>query len=406
MTTPAPIVILDARGRYAKSGLSVSRNSTKYVFNPAGVLVPVSANIAPWDCDPLTGAERGLLVEEQRTNLLLRAAEFDNASWPGANITVTANAALGPDGTLTADKLAKTASGSGYKGQALLFSAATYAYSVWAKASTLGNEVALLLQPSYADRVAAVFNLATGTVRGAQAPGGSGSVVVGSSVESGGGGWYRCTLVATTAAGSGYVYVGPTDGAQAVTDPFGGSILADCYLWGAQVATGALQTSPILTTSATATRLADVVTLALGSWFNTAEGSRILRGRTAKGSGTQVFGQIDDGSESNRVRIVRDSSNVMRCIVTVAGVEVANLNLGTVANDTAFAVGFSWAANSFTATLNGGTEVTDTSGAVPSGLTTWRVGASFTGEHANGHILRDVYYPRALAAAVLKQRTK
>lgn len=43
-------------------------------------------------------------------NLLLRSQEFDNAAWSKTNVTVTANLVTAPDGTVTMDKLAATAS--------------------------------------------------------------------------------------------------------------------------------------------------------------------------------------------------------------------------------------------------------------------------------------------------------
>jgi hypothetical protein len=52
-----------------------------------------------------------LLVEPQRTNVLLRSEEFDNASWAkssvgsGVNPVVTANFAISPDGTQDADRI-------------------------------------------------------------------------------------------------------------------------------------------------------------------------------------------------------------------------------------------------------------------------------------------------------------
>jgi hypothetical protein len=52
--------------------------------------------------------DKGLLVEEAGSNLLLRSQEFDNAAWTRPNSTVTADAAIAPDGTLTADLLTAT----------------------------------------------------------------------------------------------------------------------------------------------------------------------------------------------------------------------------------------------------------------------------------------------------------
>jgi len=87
MPLPTPLPILDARGRYLRTGVAVSRASTKNVFNPAGALVSVAANTPAWDCDPATGAERGLLVERASTNVLLNSATLATQS-----VTVSATA--------------------------------------------------------------------------------------------------------------------------------------------------------------------------------------------------------------------------------------------------------------------------------------------------------------------------
>jgi hypothetical protein len=73
-----------------------------------GEYIPTTSTInsAPrFDHNPTTGESLGLLVEEQRTNLLLRSEEFDNASWTNSASLVTANTAVAPNGTLTADTL-------------------------------------------------------------------------------------------------------------------------------------------------------------------------------------------------------------------------------------------------------------------------------------------------------------
>jgi hypothetical protein len=55
-----------------------------------------------------TGAStpvRTLLLEPQRTNLCIRSEEFDTWTSVGGNTAVTANSAIAPDGTATADTL-------------------------------------------------------------------------------------------------------------------------------------------------------------------------------------------------------------------------------------------------------------------------------------------------------------
>jgi len=46
-----------------------------------GLIQSAGTNVARQDYDPVTLAWRGLLVEQARTNSILRSEEFDNASW-------------------------------------------------------------------------------------------------------------------------------------------------------------------------------------------------------------------------------------------------------------------------------------------------------------------------------------
>src|SRR5690606_41335938 len=46
-----------------------------------------------------------LLLENARTNLLLRSDDLSNASWVKVNCTISSNAIAGPDGTTIADKI-------------------------------------------------------------------------------------------------------------------------------------------------------------------------------------------------------------------------------------------------------------------------------------------------------------
>ena len=108
-----------------------------------GEYIPTTSTInsAPrFDHNPTTGESLGLLVEEARTNLLLRSEEFDNAVWnaPASSIaTVTPNAQTAPNGTLTADTFT-TVSGTPALFQAVTCLASTaYTWSFYVKLGTM-----------------------------------------------------------------------------------------------------------------------------------------------------------------------------------------------------------------------------------------------------------------------------
>ncbi|WP_156953456.1 hypothetical protein [Aquamicrobium defluvii] len=87
----------------------------------------------------------------------------------------------------------------------------------------------------------------------------------------------------------------------------------------------------------------------------------MIEGRTPLGTGgNQVLWQWDDGTDASRYRLVRVNDGNLRAIMTVAGVDVVNLDLGPVANDADLKVVPSWRAGQFAASLNGEAAVVDT----------------------------------------------
>jgi hypothetical protein len=102
----------------------------------------------------------------------------------------------------------------------------------------------------------------------------------------------------------------------------------------------------------------------------------------------EVLLQIDGSNERDRVRIVRlVADDTVHVIFTYNNSEVANLDLGAVADGAQFSVSLSGATNAFSASLNGGAPVTDTSGTCPN-FGYLRIGRSFTGNTWTGTIER------------------
>lgn len=71
----------------AASALTFTRASTGTYFDAAGVMQTAGSNVPRFDFDPATLQPRGLLIEEQRTNLLLNSATLSTQS-----VAVTAQA--------------------------------------------------------------------------------------------------------------------------------------------------------------------------------------------------------------------------------------------------------------------------------------------------------------------------
>ncbi len=94
------------------AGSTFSRGSAGWYFNSAGLLVQAAANVPRFDCDPVAGVPFGYLAEMQSANS--NPHSDDASAWTqNANISVSTDGTLGPDGATQMSKLTATA-GSGY----------------------------------------------------------------------------------------------------------------------------------------------------------------------------------------------------------------------------------------------------------------------------------------------------
>jgi hypothetical protein len=180
---------------------------TTYTRNNGGVFPP------RFDYDPVTLAPKGILSEEQRTNLLLRSEEFDSASWSKTSgVTVTPNTTVAPDGTTTADTITANGLAGAVLNQGVVFTGdGTKSVSVFLKAGTSGTSIFFVRDIT----VPASRGLATITWTGGvpSAVASSGGTIEG--VENYGNGWYRIKLIVTgvIAANSNVVRLQPDSAA-------------------------------------------------------------------------------------------------------------------------------------------------------------------------------------------------
>jgi hypothetical protein len=143
------------------------------------------------DYDPATLAARGLLIEEQRTNLATYSAALDDAlGWaPQSGLTVTANAITSPDGTLSAERLASNGISQGFLDKIFaITSGTTYTFSCFFKKHNTSTVQILIYGSQFNSggaNVSGTFNLDTGIATGVNGT---------ASMTAVGNGWYRCVL--------------------------------------------------------------------------------------------------------------------------------------------------------------------------------------------------------------------
>jgi hypothetical protein len=344
--------------------LSNSASLDPYVPTP-GAAPSSTAYYGPrFDFDPVTLLPRGLLVEEQRTNLFTYSDDFANAAWTKSSATITANQAVSPDGTTNADLLQITAQfGRLQAGSVTL--GTVYTFSIWARTAS-------------GTRVYSLYDAAgnpIGTLTATTA-------------------WTRHTITFTAPATS-TLYVMQDRNAG----PF-----VDTFIYGAQLEAGAFATSYIPTVASTVTRSADVATITgslFSQWYNQNEGGLIAEiSSFGIGSNLPTFVNVSDGTTSNYIRFNGASGYLARNFVASGGSTVANITVGAgLAANTPIKAAVVYANNSFNVAASGATGTEDTSGAVPVAQNQMVMGNWFTsaGTFLNGHI-RNIRFIPARAA--------
>jgi hypothetical protein len=353
-------------------------------INPAGVTIS-----QPND------NSKGLLIEESRTNLLERSAEFNDAYWNKLNATVTANDTVAPDGTATADAVFETVDNGFHAVSrgAVVPSTGTVTMSVFAKAngrSRFGIQVGAI----YGD-----FDLSAVT---ASVPFGG----ISASIEPISNGWYRCAFTIAATADDAYILVF-LDGAS---NSYAGDTTKGMYFWGAQAELGAFATSYIPTTGGTATRAADsAIVTPISSFYNQSEGTLFAEWNLPNllDGGGPCATALTNSDDTDRIVIqVRSSGGATRHLAFISGsAVVTDLDFSsTVAGISKSAIAF--AASNYAATRNGVTALTNSHAAVPT-TTHLRVGAGTVGgsNPMNGHIRKVAYWPKRLSNALLQDIT-
>ena len=385
--------------------LTLTRAQLAGVQSSATAVGGATLSLFGADVPRFSGTARRLLIEGQRTNAVLRSAEFDNASWTKTNGSITGTTASAPDGSASGDTFEPAAS-TAFHGcqQSVTVTASTpNIVSVWAKSAG-----APFVQVVY-DNGASVggwvnVNLSTGAImRGPEAAGGATGIT--GAVQAFGNGWYRISVGATHTGTTGRILVCPLPAGQnaASINPSVTTAATDAIIvWGAQIEAGAFASTYISTTNAAATRGADLVTATLVSLGIPASGACTVLWsgmipQAAPSGVNQTIARLDDGTASNAFALRNEAGGSTVGVLRVVGGAASGNAVGTMTPGAPFRAGFAIdGAGRIAGSFNGGAAVALTGGPT-SGLTTFALGNTLSGSQLFGETLALRVLPYTLS---------
>jgi hypothetical protein len=244
--TGAPSFQRDFTSGSLGAGAVFTRASIGTYYNSGGVLVSAATNAPRFDYDPATLQLKGVLLEDASTNLCLQSS-VGVAPWsPFGTSSTTANNAVAPDGTTSATRIlypAVTAGGTAVWYQQITVAAASYAFSVWLRGASGGEQIYLCVNPTRYSSPRITLTTQ----------------------------WQRFTFITPVLTAAAWAFEIGTD----LNDPLQTSTPAQTiFAWGAQVELN-FMSSYIPTTAAAASRAADALSYPIASvtGFSTTQGS-------------------------------------------------------------------------------------------------------------------------------------
>jgi hypothetical protein len=280
---------------------TVTRASTKNVLGSNGLLQSVANNVPAFEFNA-NGSYKGLLVEPGATNLATYSQAFGDASWSKANVTVSSDTTVAPDGTTTADSvLSNTVGLDEHRARKVSTMAINTAHTASIYVKKAGGVYAYIRDLT--NNEFSIFDLDLVSVIST----GVGQV---STIEPIGD-YYRITTSFTT---PGVITTNAVDFGFTTSSTLVGSVVPvgeGLIMWQAQLETGSVATSPIVTTGSTANRVADSVTLT---------GASSLIGQQ---EGTVVFSAIVLGEKTGQDELITGVNSA-----ALAGILFTRLSTG------------------------------------------------------------------------------
>ena len=356
--------------------MTVVRAITATRVNSAGLIESVANNVPRLDYS--NGTCPSILVEPQRSNLVVQSQAIPTSPWIIQVGSVTINNIISPDGTQNASLFS---SGIAIYQSISVDVAATYTATIYVKLGTATN-------------VCLVFNnqAAWNTVGGQSFTSADG---LNTST------WTRVQFTFTAPASGGVNLHLGGHSQTGVTPQSAGTF----YVWGVQLEKSSYPTSYIPTTSAAVTRNADVISkTGISALIGQTEGVMFVDYNYEAKPDISGSMPIVIVSGSNEAYIFITTSGALRFELYDAGV-LQSLITGTIGTVGRKKIAFAYKANDFAAYMNGVQIGTDISGTVGS-MSNLYVGSYYTANYnANGGINQAVLFPTRLTNAELATLT-
>ena len=363
-----------------------SRSSSATYLGSDGLIKTAANNIPRVEYDA-NGVVKGLLIEEARTNYTITSSDFSvNWSLGRTGVSVEHGGVSDPAGGTSASTFTYSGvnAAEGILDDLTANGNTTYTFSIWLKSLTL-SEARLVVKNRSSDTVKA-------------------QAIVNLTSE-----WQRFSVTGTTdGASTGTRLEFTTNGASGSMD-----------IWGAQLEQGSFPTSYIPTAGATATRAADIASIATANFgYNKGAGTVVVNFDNLKfGAGGSGFprpvelGSSAHAGERINFYVAESSGNFAFGINTANAAQAGGTLVASTTSPVGpYKAGIAYKKDNVAAVETGGDVLTDTSADI-SGVVysrdTLKIGGSTiaTTHQVNGHIKSIKYLPRRLTNTQLQEQT-
>ena len=363
-----------------------TRASAATRVNKDGLIETVASGQSRLNYPLIDGVVSGCpshLLEPSRTNVLQYSQDFTNAYWINNGVTVNADQAISPDGTLNADLLTGVSGGFGVV-RFSTWSATNNVASCFAKKASSST---FIIKNASGGVGGVTFDLDNGIIT---------SVSTGfeGEIENYGNGWYRCVAIDRDGR-SGTFSLGVNGASQSI------------YMWGSQLEQ-TYKTSYIPTTNSSVTRVAETANGAGdANTFNDSEGVLFAEISALANDGTNRRISISDGSTSDRI-VLGYTASSNQLIVLVSSNSVSGVaSIVNIDNSLQFnKIALKYKLNDFALWINGIEVLTDNSLNSPIGLNDLSFEGSEDLYDFYGNIKQIQYFNTALTDAELQALTQ